>query len=89
MKSMQDEVMSCLAFVELVTEYLEEAMDAERKARFEQHMHFCPGCVGYLEQIGTTSRLVQATAAPEEPTKSETVDTLASVFRHWKQSKGL
>jgi predicted anti-sigma-YlaC factor YlaD len=86
---MQDEVMSCLAFVELVTEYLEEAMEREQKARFEQHMCFCPGCVGYLEQVRVTSRLVQGTAAPEEPTKPETVEKLASVFRHWKQSKGL
>jgi predicted anti-sigma-YlaC factor YlaD len=88
MKSMQDEVMSCLAFVELVTEYLEGTMGGEHKARFEQHMHFCPGCVDYLEQVQVTSRLVQQTAAPEEPPTPETVDQLASVFRRWKQSKG-
>jgi hypothetical protein len=88
MKSMQDEVMSCLAFVELVTEYLEQAMFSEQKARFEQHMYFCPGCLGYLEQIRITSRLVQGTA-PEEPPTPETVEKLASLFRRWKESKGL
>jgi hypothetical protein len=89
MKSMQDEVMSCLAFVELVTEYLEQAMPAEQKARFEQHMYFCPGCVGYLEQVRVTSHLVRGTSAPEEPPKAETVEKLAAVFRRWKESKGL
>jgi predicted anti-sigma-YlaC factor YlaD len=89
MKSMQDEVMSCLAFVELVTDYLEETLAGEPKARFEQHLHFCPGCVSYLEQIRVTARLVQGTAAPAEPPSPETLDQLASAFRRWKQSKGL
>jgi predicted anti-sigma-YlaC factor YlaD len=89
MKSMQDEVMSCLSFVELVTEYLEESLAGETKARFEQHMHFCPGCVAYLEQIGVTARLAQGTAGPAGPATPEGVEQLVATFRRWKESRGL
>ena len=92
MKSAQDEVMSCQAFVELVTEYLEGAMTLPHKARFEQHLYFCEGCVTYLEQIRRTSRVVQAVALSlggERPPPATTVEQLADAFRKWKASKGL
>ena len=92
MKSIQDEVMSCQAFVELVTEYLEGAMGSSQRARFEQHMHFCEGCVTYLEQIRTTSRIVRAAEAAqdaERPRSTAAMEQLADVFRKWKASKGL
>lgn len=90
MKSMQDEVMACSTFVELVTEYLEQALPGEQRARFEQHLHFCEGCVTYLEQIRATSQIVHgigvvadATAAPID------IEPLVSAFRRWKESQGL
>jgi anti-sigma factor RsiW len=46
--------------VELVTLYLEGAMDAATQARFEQHLQQCDGCAGYLEQFRTTVRTVGA-----------------------------
>ena len=86
MKSIQDEVMCCEAFVELVTDYLEEALPAQRKASFEQHMHFCEGCVTYLDQIRTTSRLLRREAAAKEPEgmRPEALDALVEVFRRLK-----
>jgi hypothetical protein len=82
-KSIQDEVMSCEAFVELVTEYLEEAVTTRERASFEQHMHFCEGCVTHLEQIRATARLV---AAPREEAtiRPDTLDALVAVFRKLK-----
>ena len=86
MKSIQDEVMSCEAFVELVTEYLEEAVTTRERASFEQHMHFCEGCVTYLDQIRTTSRLVRREAAATEPEgmRPETLDALVEIFLRLK-----
>ena len=86
MKSIQDEVMSCEAFVELATDYLEEALPAQRKASFEQHMHFCEGCVTYLDQIRTTSRLLRERAAEEKPEgmRPEALDALVEIFRRLK-----
>ena len=49
-------MMMCEQFVELVTEYLEDAMDADTRQRFEEHLALCPGCVTYLDQIRDTMR---------------------------------
>jgi hypothetical protein len=88
MKSIQQEVMSCQEFVELVTEFLDDALPEGHKARFEQHMHFCEGCVTYLEQIRTTAGMVSGTAEDRRPDENK-IDELAAVFRRWKQSRGL
>ncbi len=49
---------SCQEVVELVTDYLEEALPAEEMALVEQHLNFCDGCVWYVEQMRTTATLV-------------------------------
>jgi anti-sigma factor RsiW len=50
----------CQEMVELVTLYLDEAMDAGTLARFEQHLQRCHGCAAYLEQFRTTVRTIGA-----------------------------
>jgi hypothetical protein len=87
MKSIQQEVMSCQEFVELVTEFLDDALPEGKKVRFEQHMHFCEGCVTYLEQTRATTTLVHGAAESEPPDEGK-IDELAAVFRRWKQSRG-
>jgi anti-sigma factor RsiW len=44
----------CDHLVELVTEYLDGALDEATVAEFEAHLALCPGCAEYLEQIRTT-----------------------------------
>lgn len=56
--------MSCRELVDLVTEYLEGALDADTHARFEAHLEMCEGCVSYLEQMRSTVRVLGA--LPEE-----------------------
>jgi anti-sigma factor RsiW len=46
--------MGCNQLVELVTAYLEGAMDVETRARFDMHMLECPPCDDYVEQFRTT-----------------------------------
>ncbi len=48
----------CQEMVELVTLYLDGAMDAATRARFEQHLQWCDGCVAYLEQFRVTVRTI-------------------------------
>ncbi|HEX2086073.1 MAG TPA: zf-HC2 domain-containing protein [Solirubrobacteraceae bacterium] len=43
--------MTCRELVELVTEYLEDALPAGRRVRFEEHVAECEGCRAYLAQI--------------------------------------
>jgi anti-sigma factor RsiW len=49
--------LACQEIVELVTDYLEGAMDARLRAAFEAHLAGCPHCTHYLEQIEATIRI--------------------------------
>jgi anti-sigma factor RsiW len=44
--------------VELVTAYLDGALDAETRARFDAHLTDCDGCENYLQQFRETVRTV-------------------------------
>ncbi len=46
--------LDCDEIVELVTDYLEGAMDARTAAAFEAHLTICEGCRRYLDQIRQT-----------------------------------
>ena len=71
--------LSCQEFVELVTDYLENALDADARVRFEQHMAICPGCETYLQQMAeTASRLGKI---PVDTISDEVQMTLLSAFR--------
>ena len=48
--------MTCKELVELVTAYLEDALDSDTRARFEAHLEKCDGCRHYLEQFRVTAR---------------------------------
>ena len=50
--------LSCKELVELVTDYLEGALDEPTNARFEEHIAGCDGCTEYVEQMRETIRLV-------------------------------
>ena len=41
----------CQEIVEVVTDYLEGAMDPDLRASFDAHLAGCPHCTHYLEQI--------------------------------------
>ena len=43
--------MVCKDFVELVTVYLDGAMTAPERTRFEAHLADCPYCTEYLAQM--------------------------------------
>jgi anti-sigma factor RsiW len=49
---------TCAAVVELVTEYLEDALDPAIRARFEKHLADCDPCSTYLAQMRETIALV-------------------------------
>ena len=48
------EAMECRAAVELMTEYLESALDDRVRRRFEVHLASCPACTAYLGQMRAT-----------------------------------
>lgn len=49
---------TCQDIVELVTAYLDDAMDLHTRQRFEQHVSTCPGCSEYLDQIRASQQVL-------------------------------
>jgi len=73
--------LSCQELVELVTDYLEDAMPTELRERFERHIETCTGCRAYLEQMRETIR-VSGELTPESITP-EAERALLDAFRDW------
>jgi anti-sigma factor RsiW len=75
----------CAEFVEVVTDYLEGAMDRRDRARLESHLRSCPGCTRYLAQmratIGLTGRL---RAADIDALGVGARDALLAAFRDYR-----
>jgi hypothetical protein len=71
--------MDCVEFVELVTAYLEGALDAETEQRVVDHMALCDGCERYLDQIRVTVRRLGD--LPPEGLSTDARDALLAAFR--------
>jgi anti-sigma factor RsiW len=59
------ETLDCAEFVELVTAYLEDALEPADRQRVLDHLDLCDGCSTYLEQIRATARSVGDLPAPD------------------------
>ena len=46
--------LDCNELVELVTDYLDETLDLDIRARFDAHLLDCDGCDNYLQQFRIT-----------------------------------
>ena len=65
MSSTATRVLACQEIVELVTDYLEGAMDAPLRASFDAHLAGCPHCTRYLEQMAATIRVAGSISAED------------------------
>jgi anti-sigma factor RsiW len=74
--------LSCRELVELVTDYLEDALDRRTRSRFERHISGCPHCTEYLEQIRETVRLTGMLR--EDQLEPRAREELLAAFRTWK-----
>ncbi len=73
---------TCAELVELVTGYLEGALDAHDKARFEEHIASCSGCDAYLGQMRETIEVVGRLT--EDNVDPGAAKTLLAAFNSWK-----
>jgi len=78
-KSLKQTEVVCRDVVEVVNDYLEDAMSPEECAAFEQHLHACPWCMTYLNQVRTSSSFVRRVTATELPPALEA--SLRALFR--------
>ena len=75
--------LSCRELVELVTDYLENALPLAERVRFEEHLAACPGCQTYLEQMRQTIDVLGRVT--EESLEPAARDQLLDLFRNWKR----
>jgi anti-sigma factor RsiW len=71
----------CIALVELVTAYLGGELDAQTRARVDQHLRTCAGCVQYVEQMRVTACTVGKIR--DEQLDPAFRDRLLGAFRDW------
>lgn len=73
--------LTCHEMVEIITDYLEEALQPEDRRRVEEHLAVCDGCTTYLEQMRETIRLTGMLT--EEQIPEEQKRQLLDAFREW------
>jgi len=79
------EHVTCREFVEVLTDYLEGALDADERADIERHIVICRGCSNYVEQVRSTLDLLSRLAT-HDVDDAPAGATLA-IFRHWQSGR--
>ena len=72
-------MLSCRELVELVTDYLEGVLPADRQREVHAHLLDCADCLRYLGQIQVTTRLLAH--LPSDDLTAEDNEALAAAFR--------
>ena len=76
--------LTCHEVVELITDYLEDALPPEDRRRVEEHLAICEGCTTYLDQMRETIRLTGTLRQEQIP--EEQKQRLLEAFRTWTTS---
>ena len=73
---------SCQEMIEVVTNYLDDALPTDERQRFERHLSYCAGCSTYLDQIRETIR--QTGKVPREESLPPALrEEIVAQFRTW------
>ena len=72
----------CRQAVDLVTAYLEDALSARERARFEAHLAGCPHCTEYLVQMRRTLEIMGR--IEPEAIDPATRNDLVALYRRWQ-----
>jgi anti-sigma factor RsiW len=72
----------CQQVVELVTDYLEDALSPADRRRFESHLAGCPHCTEYLAQMRETIRL--AGRLTTDDLTPDMRSDLTDLYRRWR-----
>lgn len=78
------EDLTCKELVEIVTDYLEDALPPTDRTRFESHLKGCEDCTNYLDQMRRTITLMGHLSEEDIPEVSKT--QLLELFRGWKRN---
>jgi anti-sigma factor RsiW len=76
----------CQELVELITDYLEDALPRSQRRRFEAHIAGCEHCTEYLEQMRVTITLTGRLRAEDlTPAMHE---EFTDLYRRWRSQSG-
>jgi len=76
------EDLTCAELDELVSDYVESALEPEEHVRLEEHLIICEGCVNYLDQMRTTIALTGRLRLDD--LSAEAQAELVDAFRGWR-----
>ena len=74
--------LACQQVVEMVTDYLEDALAPADRKRLERHLAGCPHCTEYLAQMRETIRL--AGRLTPEDLSPQVRDAFTDLYRNWR-----
>ena len=77
--------LTCRELVELVTDYLEDALPTEERRRFEHHLDGCVGCRRHLDHMRRT--IIAVGHLREDDLPASARDDQLSIFHAWKQTR--
>ena len=77
--------LSCRELVELISDYIEDALPPDERTLFEEHLVICEGCVNYLGQMERTVEVV-GTLRPEH-VDYDAREALLGAFRGWRSQR--
>jgi predicted anti-sigma-YlaC factor YlaD len=78
----------CDHFVEVVTEYLDGAMEPGEARRLEEHLAVCAGCQSVLEQFRVILRITGRLAETDvDELTPEQREPLTAAFREWAANR--
>ena len=80
---MNDEF-SCQEMIEVVTNYLDDALPPDERQRFERHLSYCAGCSTYVDQMRETIRRTSMVSRAESLPPALREEIVAQ-FRNWKR----
>ena len=75
---------SCQEMIEVVTNYLDDALPPDERQQFERHLSYCAGCGTYVDQMRETIR--QTSMVPREESLPPALrEEIVAQFQNWKQ----
>jgi predicted anti-sigma-YlaC factor YlaD len=78
---MSERSLTCHEVIEIVTDYLEDALSVDDRRRVEEHLASCDGCTNYLDQMRETIRLTGMLTEEQIPEQQKA--ELLNAFRTW------
>ncbi|MDQ1627976.1 MAG: hypothetical protein QOI54_1720 [Actinomycetota bacterium] len=76
-----ERVLTCRELVEIVADYLDGALSADRHAAVVAHLGQCEGCYRYLAQLQSTLRVLSTVSSPN--LSAQRRSAALEAFRHW------